>query len=270
MRWYAPIAIAALASAAPRVADAHIQLTYPPARTRDQKEGPCGAAGSVRSTSVTALQPGQKITVEWDETVEHPGHFRISFDDEGDDDFATPASYDAACSNGKVLVDLIPDRKTTDADQHYRQEITLPNFECENCTLQLIQVMVDKPPYSADPSSNDIYYQCADVALRGRPSSAAPAPACQIASGAGGAGGACGAGGAGGAGGEPGGAGGEPGGAGGASGAGGVGGSTAGGAAAAGEGDGCAFGQVRGGGAAWFAAAAFAVLVSRRRARTAR
>lgn len=186
------LVLAALA-AWPRPTAAHIQLTSPPARTTEQKKGPCGNGGGARSDRVTVLQPGQKIIVEWDETVEHPGHFRISFDDEGDDDFAVPASFDEACSNDKVLVDLIPDRKTSSGDRHYRQEVTLPNFECERCTLQVTQLMTDKAPYDASATSNDIYYQCADVALRGRPSSAVEPLACLIAGEAGNAAGAAGA-----------------------------------------------------------------------------
>ncbi|HEU4412199.1 MAG TPA: SCE4755 family polysaccharide monooxygenase-like protein [Polyangiaceae bacterium] len=248
----APAALGlALALSAPRSAGAHIQLTYPPARTLEQKTGPCGSDDNTRSTNVTVLQPGQKIVVEWDETVEHPGHFRISFDEDGADDFATPASSEASCSNDKVLVDLIPDRVVSGSDGRYRQEITLPSVECETCTLQLIQVMTDKPPYTTDAASNDLYFQCADLALRGRPSSAPPAAACQIA-------------GEGGGGGEPAGAGGGPAGAGGRSGA----------SAAADEGggdDGCALGGGRGGVGAWLvAASALAALATRRRRRALR
>ena len=41
--------------------------------------------------------------------------------------------------------------------------ITLPNMTCENCTLQVIQMMTDKTPYG---DGNDLYFQCADIALR--------------------------------------------------------------------------------------------------------
>ncbi len=40
--------------------------------------------------------------------------------------------------------------------------ITLPNEPCPACTLQLIQVMQDKPPWG---DGNDIYYQCADLVI---------------------------------------------------------------------------------------------------------
>lgn len=71
---------------------AHIQLDYPPARTTSQKSSPCGAAGSVRGESVTRLRAGETLIVRWRETINHPGHYRISFDDDGQD-FVEPASF---------------------------------------------------------------------------------------------------------------------------------------------------------------------------------
>lgn len=49
----------------------------------------------------------------------------------------------------------------------------LPDVECDNCTLQAIQVMYDKPPYVTP--GNDLYYQCADLVLR-RGVAATPVP----------------------------------------------------------------------------------------------
>jgi MYXO-CTERM domain-containing protein len=160
------VAVAAIA-ALPRLAAAHVQLKAPLQREIDQKVGPCGALDSVRSASVCEYRPGATITVAWDETIEHPGHFRISFDQDGDDDFVDPDGYDDLDSAESVLVDGIADRDVRGADPGYTQEITLPDVECDSCTLQLIQVMTDKPPYG---DGNDIYYQCADLVL----SAAAP------------------------------------------------------------------------------------------------
>jgi hypothetical protein len=53
--------------------------------------------------------------------------------------------------------------------------VTFPATPCENCTLQLIQVMYDKQGNgfggaSGGPNDNDdMYYSCADIALRGEP-----------------------------------------------------------------------------------------------------
>ena len=143
-------------------ASAHIQLSAPVQRHPDQKIGPCGVgADDARGPNVTTYAPGEKIVVTFTETVNHPGHFRVSFDDDGFDDFVDPASYEELYSNAAVLVDGIADK----AGGEYMVEVTLPDIECDNCTLQVIQVMTDKPPYQ--PGTNDLYYQCADIKLEG-------------------------------------------------------------------------------------------------------
>ena len=159
-----------MALAAP--AAAHIGLRFPPSRYGDSvlKEGPCGLAGGGRSDNVTVLEPGARLEVVWDEYVNHPGHFRISFDVAGDGDFVDPACL-SGCdtrspeidtySNATVLLDDIPD---TPQGGESRATVTLPDIECDRCTLQVIQVMYDKPPYTVP--GNDIYYQCADLVLK--------------------------------------------------------------------------------------------------------
>ena len=144
-------------------ASAHIALKSPTARTNDQvqlKVGPCGQNVNMRTNNLTVFKPGQTITVAWDETINHPGHFRISFDPNGTN-FPNPTSFTDFNSGATDLVDNIAD-KTGTAPIAYTQQVTLPNVECTQCTLQLIQVMTDKPPYG---DGNDIYYQCADLIL---------------------------------------------------------------------------------------------------------
>lgn len=139
---------------------AHIQLDHPPARTAEQKAGPCGAASSARSDRVSRFRPGATITIRWRETIDHPGHYRVAFDEDGDDSFPTPEGFDDDTSGDPaVLIDLIADRA---GGGEYTQQITLPDVECSNCTLQLIQMMTDKAPYG---DGNDIYFQCADLEL---------------------------------------------------------------------------------------------------------
>lgn len=144
----------------PSIAAAHIQLTNPLPRTAMQKDPNCGLTGSTRSANPTVYPPGATITVTWTETINHPGHYRVSFDQDGED-FTIPLSFTDTTQTENVLVDAIPDQTTPQAT--YSQEITLPDVECENCTIQLIQMMTDKPPYG---DGNDIYFLCADVALR--------------------------------------------------------------------------------------------------------
>ena len=152
---FASVALFSLVSAP---AFAHIQLDYPTARTTQQKTGPCGAPGSVRGTNVTELQAGEVITITWRETINHPGHYRISFDADGQDDFGDPASFTDFYSNPAVLVDEIGDKQ----GGMYTYDLTVPGVACDNCTLQVVQVMTDKAPYG---DGNDLYYQCADIVI---------------------------------------------------------------------------------------------------------
>lgn len=152
-----PAVLAVLTFAAP-AARAHITLQQPAPREEEQKEGPCGSAGSKRGRATT-YKPGETITVRWKETIGHPGHFRISFDPNGESGFVDPKAADDFDTAPTVLVDNIKDKTGT---QVYEQSVTLPDVECEKCTLQLIQVMTDKPPYG---DGNDLYYQCADITL---------------------------------------------------------------------------------------------------------
>ncbi len=142
------------------VASAHIRMNAPSPVTTEQKVGPCGDGPHARTGNVAVFAPGETITVEWEETINHPSTFRIAFDDDGDDAFADPQTLTDFYTNAAVLLDDIPD----DPGRRYSVQVTLPSVECEACTLQLIQVMHDKPPYA--PGTNDIYYQCADLALR--------------------------------------------------------------------------------------------------------
>jgi len=156
------------------------------------KDGPCGRKGGTRGTNVYTYAPGQKITVSVLETIPHPGYFRIAFDDDGDDAFIEPASIkpvDPArkCPTGAgdhcgmsdfynspaVLpnMDNLNPHITATSGAKYTWDVTLPNVECNNCTLQLIQVMEDDAfhgPYDPTPGVGveDIYHQCIDIVLK--------------------------------------------------------------------------------------------------------
>ena len=190
------LVIASVLLAWPLAASAHIHLTGPTARTDsttgDQKDQHCGVANQVRTTRVTSYRPGDTITVTWLETINHPGYFRIALQPDGAT-FGIPAagpSPNNMCTNANgttmacpeagtpcglppltgvneegpsaggsiVLKDRIPDGTLTTT-------VTLPNIECSNCTLQFIQVMHDKCPYTTDDASDDIYFNCADITI---------------------------------------------------------------------------------------------------------
>lgn len=156
---------------------AHLYVTDPAPRygMRQIKDGPCGITGGERSSNINYFQPGETITITFDEYVGHPGHYRIAFDDDGAD-FEDPVCL-TNCDDGRsgtptwaeddtgmVLVDLIEDRT---GNETYMVDVTLPDVECDNCTLQVIQVMYDKFPYTS--GGNDIYYNCIDLVLSSEP-----------------------------------------------------------------------------------------------------
>lgn len=114
-------------------------------RTTDsglKEPAPCG--GVTRTSTAAVLQSGSTIDVQFEETVNHPGYFRIAFSPTADTGF-----------DQNILVANIPEVPST---RFYTQTITLPDIECSDCTLQLIQVMTDRTP-----ATN--YYSCADIHL---------------------------------------------------------------------------------------------------------
>jgi hypothetical protein len=192
-------------------ASAHVDLTYPPPRllgsaSDDQtKIGPCGQGTNMRTATVTTFTPGQMVDIKIEEYVNHPGYYAVSFDDDGDNDFPYPrANSDDVNADTDDPMAMMPigdkvlgyhfDEAMNCADQPNDEciiKVKIPNVNCQNCTLQVIQFMYDKLD---DNLPNEQYYQCADIKIEG---------ALMPGGGAGGMGGGAGAsgGGAGGAGG---------------------------------------------------------------------
>lgn len=170
---------------------AHIQLTAPTPRVPNKdnlKSTPCG--DYVRNPArVNMAKPGDTITVEWDETIPHPGYFRVKFDEDGQDGLAKPTEasfkiysdyYNGERNNttvdklpklvmgpvkdggGWVLLDnygLHP----SGPKKKYSVKVTLPNVTCDKCTLQVVQGMYE----SSRTYDNAYYYHCADFILKG-------------------------------------------------------------------------------------------------------
>jgi hypothetical protein len=112
------------------------------------KSAPCG--GVERTNNPAIFMSGQTIEVEWEETINHPGYFRIAFSPANDEGF-----------DDNVLKDNIIDTQNSESPvpHFYNVSITLPAVVCDQCTLQLIQVMTENP----DNPRN--YYSCADIKL---------------------------------------------------------------------------------------------------------
>ena len=188
-------AMAALTVAAP--AFAHISLEQGGthlSRYGDSylKDLPCGKAGGTRGTNIYTYAPGSTITVSFVETISHPSYFRFAFQANGDDEFKEPASIKPIDPSRPCPIDsgdhcgasdfyntpnVLP--MMDDLDPHlagtsgkkYTYQVTLPNIECDNCTLQIIQVMEDNQfhgDYDPTPGVGieDLYHQCIDLVLK--------------------------------------------------------------------------------------------------------
>lgn len=153
---------------------------------KEIKKGPCGRTDGKRGTNVYTYKPGETITVAVDEFIPHPGYFRIAFDNDGDDGFKNPQTVDPLnrecmndprdkCgasdfyNNETVLMDNL-DPKSRGFGKKFSWKVTLPDVTCDNCTLQVIQVMTDifpiHAPYDPSYTGDDVYYQCIDLVLK--------------------------------------------------------------------------------------------------------
>lgn len=169
-------------------AGTHVSRYEQGAGGRDTKIGPCGNPAGVATGATYTYKPGETITINIAEYIPHPGYFRIAFDNDGDDDFMNPrwivpVDSSRKCpinegdqcrtgdhmtdgdfyNNETVLMDNLNPHTRATAEKTYTWEVTLPNVECGNCTLQIIQVMEDRP-YTMN-NNNSIYFQCIDIKL---------------------------------------------------------------------------------------------------------
>jgi hypothetical protein len=178
-------------------AHAHINMSGAlMSRGGDEKNFPCdGARGA---GPVYTFEPGSTITLSINEAIPHPSYFRIAFDDAGEDAFVEPKSikpidptracpFDAndqcgaadycnvksASGGPTVLWDNLDPHVTSGIGTPYTWNIKLPNVECDNCVIQVLQIMEDTvhgaycPTGSCtDFSAEDIYHRCIDIQLK--------------------------------------------------------------------------------------------------------
>jgi hypothetical protein len=184
-RWRRPLGLAALASTAlllsiPGDAQAHIRLLQPASWVVEdnlgnpQKDGPCGGSSVTETGDVTTFRAGETITVQWQETVGHSGHFRISLArDRADliDPVVETSNGDGVSGNSisaeimkpvayPVLADGLFAREDVSGPEPepFTTTVTLPDEPCEDCTLQVEQFMSQHGP-------GYFYHHCANVRI---------------------------------------------------------------------------------------------------------
>lgn len=173
----------AIALLAPASAHAHFTLVSPPAMTEQnvlgdpQKAPPCGDDGSAVATGiVTSVAPGDTITITIEETIFHPGHYRIALvegDPSGLPDPAPVTPGTTPCGSTTimdppvfpVLADGVFEHTEPFADPQQSIDITIPDdVSCESCTLQVIQFMSN---HALNDPGGCYYHHCATLEVDG-------------------------------------------------------------------------------------------------------
>ena len=178
-------------------ADAHFVLISPAAslaqnRLGDpQKIAPCGGVSAnpgrgtpanpgVPSGAVTNVKGGTMLPLMVQETIFHPGHYRVALARtmaqlppdpvvKTADSGRGMRSQSAEIQNpavAPVLLDGIfahAERPT----QNFETEVPIPNINCPNCVLQVIEFMADHPGIAVDGGHS--YHHCAILNITADP-----------------------------------------------------------------------------------------------------
>jgi len=173
-------------------AEAHFKLLEPASwliedeRGDPQKAGPCGGTNAdygKPSYAVTRATGGTRIHLKVQETVYHPGHYRVALAVNSPtelplDPKATtepsdtgPRSVSAEIQNpavAPILADgLFAHQARTQTP--FETDITLPNINCRRCTLQVIQFMEQ---HAVNNPGMFTYHHCAVLEITADPQKA--------------------------------------------------------------------------------------------------
>jgi hypothetical protein len=180
------------------VANAHFVLVSPAAslvqnRLGDpQKIGPCGGVSAnpgrgtpanpgVPSGAVTNVKGGTDLPLLVHESIFHPGHYRVALARTAAQLPPDPAITTAQTERGvrsqsaviqsppvpPVLLDGIF-AHTERTTQNIEATIPIPNINCPNCLVQVIEFMADHPGIAVDGGHS--YHHCAVVNITADPS----------------------------------------------------------------------------------------------------
>lgn len=171
-------------------ANAHFKLVEPAPWITDnglgdpQKLGPCGGTSQDPGTPtniVTKVQGGSTLHIKIQETVFHPGFYRIALAVNSRSELPPdPQPVTVPTDNGPrsvagtihfppqipILADGIF-QHTAKATAPWETDIQLPNITCVKCTLQLIEFMAE---HRLNKDGDYTYHHCADLQITADPS----------------------------------------------------------------------------------------------------
>jgi len=179
--------VLALAILAPSTT-AHFKLVEPASwliendRGDPQKSGPCGGSNTdwgKPSYIVTKVTGGQKLHIKVQETIYHPGHYRVALAVNSptelppDPQTATrdgergPISVSATIQNPPqipVLADglFVHSTRPSGPMEPFETDIVIPNISCKKCTLQVVQFMAE---HAFNNPGGYSYHHCANIQI---------------------------------------------------------------------------------------------------------
>ena len=190
--------VAGLTMAVQSAASAHFKLLEPASwlveseRGDPQKAGPCGGSNTdwgKPSYIVGKAVGGSKLHIKIQETIYHPGHYRIALAVNSptelppDPQVATrdsdrgPQSVSATIQNPPVVPVLadglfVHAERPTGTMAPFETDVTLPNISCRRCTLQVVQFMAE---HAFNNPGGYSYHHCADLQITRDPAKPAAA-----------------------------------------------------------------------------------------------
>ncbi len=185
MLWLAPAAILGIAP----YAWAHFRLMEPQswlvesALGDPQKLGPCGGTSGnsgMPTNAVSKVTGGSKLHIKVQETVYHPGHYRVALAVNSraelppDPEVTTKDSAKGPQSVSTVIqnpprVPVLADGlfvHTSRQNDPLETDIQLPNINCPHCTLQIIEFMAE---HGLNKDGGYFYHHCADLQITADP-----------------------------------------------------------------------------------------------------
>jgi hypothetical protein len=148
-----------------------------------QKLGPCGGTSANAGTLsgiVNKVQGGQKLHIKVQETVFHPGHYRIALAVNSRTELpADPPAITRDSDKGAwsvsspiqnppqipVLADGLFVHTSRRADP-WETDVQIPNINCDRCTLQITQFMAE---HGLNKDGGYYYHHCADLQITADP-----------------------------------------------------------------------------------------------------
>ena len=177
------LAILALGAIFPSLAQAHFVQQDPPSYAEQdnygspQKSVPCGQAdpgnAAVATNKVTTYTQGQTINVTINETIMHPGHYRVSIADDMSKlpaDPAVVADGNSACGSTTITANptlpLVADgllMHTAAFNGPQTVQVKLPaGLTCTKCTMQIAEFMSNHP---LNNPGGCFYHHCATISI---------------------------------------------------------------------------------------------------------